>query len=454
MRKYFGTDGIRRIANTELTPELVYKVAKAGAYVLSKHTDHTPTIFIGRDTRISGTLIESAMIAGFLSYGANVKTLGVMPTPAVAYLTRKFKADASVVISASHNTYEFNGVKYFSNKGMKIPDSLEEEIEQVMESGKLEELTACNDKIGVSENREDLLEEYVFFFRKIFEDKLLDVLDDDFRVVIDTANGATSKVAPKVFKALGINYKVINNSPDGININKDCGSTHIENLAKYVVENHFNLGIAYDGDGDRCLCVDENGNILDGDIILAIVSNYLKKNNKLKKDTLVATVMSNLGLKKYCKENGIDFVQTSVGDRYVLESMLENRYNLGGEQSGHIIFLDYNPTGDGILTSLMLIEILLKSKKKASELASIVTIYPQVLVNAKVSGDKKYKYLEDEVIKAKIEEIEKEFADTGRVLIRPSGTEPLVRVMIEGENQDILDKRAHELANLIEERLK
>ena len=454
MRKYFGTDGIRRIANTELTPELVYKVAKAGAYGLSKHTDHTPTIFIGRDTRISGTLIESAMIAGFLSYGANVKTLGVMPTPAVAYLTRKFKADASVVISASHNTYEFNGVKYFSNKGMKIPDSLEEEIEQVMESGKLEELTACNDKIGVSENREDLLEEYVFFFRKIFEDKLLDVLDDDFRVVIDTANGATSKVAPKVFKALGINYEVINNCPDGININKDCGSTHIENLAKYVVENHFNLGIAYDGDGDRCLCVDENGNILDGDIILAIVSNYLKKNNKLKKDTLVATVMSNLGLKKYCKENGIDFVQTSVGDRYVLESMLENGYNLGGEQSGHIIFLDYNPAGDGILTSLMLIEILLKSKKKASELASIVTIYPQVLVNAKVSGDKKYKYLEDEVIKAKIEEIEKEFADTGRVLIRPSGTEPLVRVMIEGENQDILDKRAHELANLIEERLK
>ena len=454
MRKYFGTDGIRRIANTELTPELVYKVAKAGAYVLSKHTDHTPTIFIGRDTRISGTLIESAMIAGFLSYGANVKTLGVMPTPAVAYLTRKFKADASVVISASHNTYEFNGVKYFSNKGMKIPDSLEEEIEQVMESGKLEELTACNDKIGVSENREDLLEEYVFFFRKIFEDKLLDVLDDDFRVVIDTANGATSKVAPKVFKALGINYEVINNCPDGININKDCGSTHIENLAKYVVENHFNLGIAYDGDGDRCLCVDENGNILDGDIILAIVSNYLKNNNMLKKDTLVATVMSNLGLKKYCKENGIDFVQTSVGDRYVLESMLENGYNLGGEQSGHIIFLDYNPTGDGILTSLMLIEILLKSKKKASELASIVTIYPQVLVNAKVSGDKKYKYLEDEVIKAKIEEIEKEFADTGRVLIRPSGTEPLVRVMIEGENQDILDKTAHELAKLIEERLK
>ena len=270
MRKYVGTDGIRRIANTELTPELVYKVAKAGAYVLSKHTEHTPTIFIGRDTRISGTLIESAMIAGFLSYGANVKTLGVIPTPAVAYLTHKFKAYLSVVISASHNTYEFNGVKYFSNKGMKIPDSLEEEIEEIMDSGKIEKLTAINDKIGVSENREDLLEEYVFFFRKIFEDKLLDVLDDNFKVLVDTANGATSAVAPKVFKALGIKYDVINNTPDGININQNCGSTHIENLAKKVVEEGYSLGVAYDGDGDRCLCVDEKGNILTGDHILYI----------------------------------------------------------------------------------------------------------------------------------------------------------------------------------------
>ena len=454
MRKYFGTDGIRRIANTELTPELVYKVAKAGAYVLSKHTEHTPTIFIGRDTRISGTLIESAMIAGFLSYGANVKTLGVMPTPAVAYLTRKFKADASVVISASHNTYEFNGVKYFSNKGMKIPDSLEEEIEEIMDSGKIEELTAINDKIGVSENREDLLEEYVFFFRKIFEDKLLDVLDDNFKVLVDTANGATSAVAPKVFKALGIKYDVINNTPDGININQNCGSTHIENLAKKVVEEGYSLGVAYDGDGDRCLCVDEKGNIMDGDIILAIVSDYLKKEGKLKNNTLVATVMSNLGLKKYCKDNDMQFIQTNVGDRYVLENMLENGYNLGGEQSGHIIFLDYNPTGDGILTSLMLIEILLKSKKRASELASKITIYPQVLVNAKVPSDKKYAYKEDEAIKAAIEKIEEEFSGNGRVLIRPSGTEPLVRVMIEGENQEILDQRAHELAKLIEERLK
>ena len=453
MRKYFGTDGIRRIANTELTPELVYKVAKAGAYVLSKHTDHTPTIFIGRDTRISGTLIEAAMTAGFLSYGANVKTLGVMPTPAVAYLTRKFKADASVVISASHNTFEFNGVKYFSNKGMKIPDSLEEEIEEVMDSGKIEELSAINDKIGVCENREDLSEEYVFFFRKIFEDKLLDILDDNFKVLVDTANGATYKVAEKVFKALGIKYDIINNNPDGININKDCGSTHIENLSKIVVENGYSLGVAYDGDGDRCLCVDEKGNLIDGDIILAIISNYLKEQGRLKNDTLVATVMSNLGLKKYCKDNGISFEETSVGDRYVLENMLANGNNLGGEQSGHIIFLDYNPTGDGILTSLMLIEILLKKEIKASEAASIVKIYPQILVNAKVPSDKKQAYKEDEVIMNKIREIEEEFSGNGRVLIRPSGTEPLVRVMIEGENQEILDKRAHELADLIESRL-
>ena len=453
MRKYFGTDGIRRIANTELTPELVYKVAKAGAYVLSKHTDHTPTIFIGRDTRISGTLIEAAMTAGFLSYGANVKTLGVMPTPAVAYLTRKFKADASVVISASHNTFEFNGVKYFSNKGMKIPDSLEEEIEEVMDSGKIDELSAINDKIGVCENREDLSEEYVFFFRKIFEDKLLDILDDNFKVLVDTANGATYKVAEKVFKALGIKYDIINNTPDGININKDCGSTHIENLSKIVVEKGYSLGVAYDGDGDRCLCVDEKGNLIDGDIILAIISNYLKEQGKLKNDTVVATVMSNLGLKKYCKDNGLTFEETKVGDRYVLENMIANGNNLGGEQSGHIIFLDYNPTGDGILTSLMLIEILLKKKISASQASSIVKIYPQILVNAKVPSDKKQAYKEDEVIMNKIREIEEEFSGNGRVLIRPSGTEPLVRVMIEGENQETLDKRAHELADLIESRL-
>ncbi len=454
MRKYFGTDGIRRIANTELTPELVYKVAKAGAYVLSKHTDHTPTILIGRDTRISGTLIESAMVAGFLSYGANVKLLGVIPTPAVAYLTRKLNADASVVISASHNTFEFNGIKYFSNKGMKIPDSLEEEIEEIMDSGKIDELTAISSKIGVSEYREDLLDEYVYFFRKNFDDNIGRLNKEDFIIGIDTANGATSVVAEKVFKALGIKYRIINNKPDGININENCGSTHLEQLKKFVVENKLKLGVAYDGDGDRCLAVDENGNEIDGDKIMAIISNYLKKNGRLSKDTIVATVMSNLGLHKYARDNGLDLIQTKVGDRYVLEEMLKGGYNLGGEQSGHVILLDYNPTGDGILTSLMLIQAILEEKEATSKTSEIIKLYPQVLINAKVNSDKKYDYENDIEIKEAIDKLEREFAGNGRVLIRPSGTEPLVRVMIEGEEQEYITEKAKEIASLIERKLK
>lgn len=453
MRKYFGTDGIRRIANTDLTPELVYKVAKAGAYVLSKHTNHAPTILIGRDTRLSGTLIESAMTAGFLSYGANVKLLGVIPTPAVAYLTKKLKADASVVISASHNTFEFNGIKFFSNKGMKIPDRLEEEIEEVMESGKLEELTAKNEKIGVSEIREDLIDEYVYFFRKNFDEDIENNNREDFKVLIDTANGATYKVVEKVFTNLGIKYKIINNKPDGININKNCGSTHLEMLQEEVVKGKFNLGIAYDGDGDRCLAVDENGNIIDGDKILAVISNYMKKNGTLNKNALVATVMSNLGLNKYAEKNNIKFIQTNVGDRYVLEQMLKDGYNIGGEQSGHVILLDYNPTGDGILTSLMLIKIILEENKTASEVCNIVKIFPQVLVNAKVDSNKKDMYKNNTEIIQKIESIEKEFSGNGRTLIRPSGTEPLIRVMIEGEDINEITKRAKELVKLIEEKL-
>lgn len=450
LRRYFGTDGIRRIANTELTPELVYKVAKAGAYVLAKHTDHAPTILIGRDTRISGTLIESAMVAGFLSFGANVKLLGVIPTPAVAYLTRKLKADAGVVISASHNTYEFNGIKYFSNKGMKIPDTLEEEIEEVMESGKIEELTAIRDKIGISEDATKLAEEYLYFFRKQFDDTLEELITPDFVVGIDAANGATYQIAEKVFQALKIPYRMIGNKPDGININENCGSTHLESLKQFVVENKLSLGVAYDGDGDRCLAVDEKGEEIDGDKLMAIISQSLKKKGKLAKDTIVATVMSNLGLKKYAQNNQLSFIETKVGDRYVLEEMLKNGYNLGGEQSGHVILLDYNPTGDGILTSLMLIQSILEEKKKASEVADIIHLYPQILLNAKVDNDKKYDYEKDEEIKQAIAKLEKEFAGNGRVLIRPSGTEPLVRVMIEGEDQQDITQKAKEMVNFIE----
>ena len=453
MRKYFGTDGIRRIANTELTPELVYKVAKAGAYVLSKHSDHAPTILIGRDTRISGTLIESAMTAGFLSYGANVKLLGVIPTPGVAYLTKKLKADAGVVISASHNTFEFNGIKYFSNKGMKIPDEIEEEIEEILESGDFDKLTACPNKIGVSEYREDLAEEYIFLLRKNFEENIEQNLKPEFSVALDVANGATYKAAENIFTKLGVNYKIINNNPDGININENCGSTHLENLKKYVVENNMSLGIAYDGDGDRCLAVDENGKEIDGDVLLAIFGEYLREKGKLKNDTIVATVMSNLGLNKFSKEHNLTLKQTKVGDRYVLEEMLKNDYNLGGEQSGHIIMLDYNPTGDGILTSLMLIQILLEKNVKTSELCNTINKYPQVLINVKVSPDKKTLYLEDEEIQKEIKAIKEEFKDNGRVVIRASGTEPLIRVMIEGQEQKTIEEKATKLANLIKVKL-
>lgn len=372
------------------------------------------------------------------------------PTPAVAYLTRKLKADASVVISASHNTFEYNGIKYFNNMGMKLLDSMEEEIEEIMDSDKLQDFSAVNEKIGISEYSADLLDEYVYFFRKNFDDSFDNLDKSNFVVGIDAANGATYKVVEKIFNTLGIKYKLISNNPDGVNINDNCGSTHLDNLKKLVKENNLSLGVAYDGDGDRCLAVDELGNELDGDKLLTIISHNLKKKNKLNKDTIVATVMSNLGLNKYSKENNINLIQTKVGDRYVLEEMLKNEYNLGGEQSGHVILKDYNPTGDGILTSLMLIQTILEEKKSASELSSMLKLYPQILINAKVSNEKKYEFDTNIEIKEEIEKLEKEFNGNGRVLIRASGTEPLVRVMIEGEDQEYITKKAEKIAKLIE----
>lgn len=453
MRKYFGTDGIRSVANTELTPELAYRVAKAGAYVLAKHSDHRPVILIGRDTRISGTLIESSMISGFLSYGADVKLLGVMPTPAVAYLTKKLEADSGVVISASHNTYEFNGIKFFSNKGMKLSDEIEEEIEEMMDSGRLGELNAASDKIGVAENREDLMLEYIEMLIGIFSEGIKKYDRDDFVVGIDVSNGATYKAAKEVFERLGVKHTIINNEPDGININEKCGSTHLEGIQKFVVDNKLSLGVAYDGDGDRCLIIDDLGNLVDGDMLLAVFAKYLREKGKLKKDTIVATIMSNMGLGKFAKENNFTLAQTKVGDRYVLEEMIKEGYNIGGEQSGHIILLDYNPTGDGILTSLMLIQILLEKNIPISELCGIMKSYPQVVVNAKVSNDKKSGYESNERIKKAIEELTKEFVDNGRVVIRPSGTEPVIRVMIEGEDKQYIDEKAKELAKILEEEL-
>ena len=319
--------------------------------------------------------------------------------------------------------------------------------------GKIDELNAVHNKIGISEDGTDLIDEYIFLFRKIFEDNIEKYIREDFVVGIDVANGATYKVAENVFKKLGIKYKIINNNPNGININENCGSTHLEGLKKFVLENKLSLGIAYDGDGDRCLAIDEKGNEINGDVLLAIFSNYLKEKNSLNKNTVVATVMSNLGLNKFGEKNGITIKQTKVGDRYVLEEMLKNGYNLGGEQSGHIIMLDYNPTGDGILTSLMLIQIILEKNISASELSKIIDIYPQVLLNAKVSNSKKKDYAEDAKIKEKVQEVDKEFSNEGRVLIRESGTEPLIRVMIEGKNQELITQKAKELVEIIEDRL-
>ena len=451
MKKYFGTDGIRGIANKDITPIMAFNIAKAGANVLAKHSNNVPTILIGRDTRISGELIESAMIAGFLSCGANVKTLGVVPTPTVAYLTRTIPADAGVVISASHNSYEFNGIKFFSNLGMKISDEVEEEIEKLIDDEKaLQELSVINEKIGRVENCEQLVENY----KEMFKDFENMKVSSDFKVAIDTANGATYKVAEDVFKSLGINYHIINNEPNGININKDCGSTHLEGLKKYVVENNMSIGIAYDGDGDRCLAVDEKGNTIDGDVFLAVISMYLQEKGMLKKNTIVGTVMSNLGLNRFAEQHNMELKQTKVGDRYVLEEMLKEGYNLGGEQSGHMILLDYNPTGDGILTSLMFIKILLEKSLKTSDVWGIIKKYPQILINATVDSSKKYDYNSNKDINEAITKLEQEFMGQGRVLIRPSGTEPLVRVMIEGEDIDYITQKAKQIAILIEEKLR
>ncbi|MCL2382704.1 MAG: phosphoglucosamine mutase [Oscillospiraceae bacterium] len=455
MRKYFGTDGIRSIANTELTPELVYRVAKAGAYVLAKNSNHIPTILIGRDTRISGKLIEAAMCAGFLSYGANVKLLGVMPTPAVAYLTKKLNADASVVISASHNSYEFNGIKFFSNLGMKLADEIEEEIEEIMDNPeKMAELSAKDDKIGVYENSEDLLEEYIDLLERNFGDSIKKYSNESFKVALDAAHGATYEVAEKVFSRLGINYTIINNAPDGININDNCGSTHMEELREHVMKNNMSLGIAYDGDGDRCLAIDEKGNDIDGDQMIAVFAKYLSEKGKLAQDTLVTTVMSNMGLNKFANQNNLTLKQTKVGDRYVLEEMLKGGYSIGGEQSGHVIMQEYNPTGDGILTSLMLIQIMLEKNIPVSELCDIITIFPQTLVNVRISNSKKSELNSNEKITAAAKALSEELGDSGRLLLRPSGTEPLVRVMIEGEDAEDIEKKAKEMAALIEEELK
>ena len=448
MSRMFGTDGVRGIANTELTADLAYSLGRAGAYVLTEGT-HKPKILVAKDTRISGDMLEAALVAGILSVGAEAVILGVVPTPAVAHLTRQYKADAGVMISASHNPVEYNGIKFFDGKGYKLSDSLEDQIQAVIESGFEGVPSPVGGDVGRSYTEETALREYIDYSLSTIKTDL-----KGLRVALDCANGAAYKAAVKAFRALGARVYVINDNPDGNNINENCGSTHMEELMDYVVRKQCDIGFAFDGDADRCLAVDEKGNMINGDFLLTICAKALKESGKLNDDTLVVTVMSNLGLDIAAKREGVNLVKTKVGDRYVLEEMLKDGFNLGGEQSGHVILLDYNPTGDGILTSLMLIKSILEEGKKASELGETVKLYPQVLINSKVNANKKYDYDKDKDIKNAIEKLEKEFAGNGRVLIRPSGTEPLVRVMIEGEDQEYITKKAKEIAKLIEEKLK
>lgn len=448
MGRMFGTDGVRGIANKDLTSEMAYNLGRAGAYVLTEGA-HKPKILVGKDTRISGDMLESALVAGILSVGAEAIILGVIPTPAVAHLTRKYGADAGVMISASHNPVEYNGIKFFDNNGYKLPDELEDEIQGVIESGFEGVPSPIGGDIGKAQVEVGALDDYIDFAKETIAVNLRGL-----KVALDCANGAVYKAAVRAFRELEAEVYIINDNPDGTNINEKCGSTHPEELMDYVVRKGCDVGFAFDGDADRCLAVDEKGNLVNGDFILALCGKHLKEINRLKDNTVVVTVMSNLGLDIAFKEMGINCLKTKVGDRYVLEEMIKGNYVLGGEQSGHIIFSKYNSTGDGLVTALQIASIVKKNKKPLSELCSIMKQLPQTLVNAVVPNEKKNIYLEDKEIVEEIQRIESILDGRGRVLIRPSGTEPLVRVMLEGENQEEIDKLAHNLADMILEKVK
>ncbi|MDE5597237.1 MAG: phosphoglucosamine mutase [Lachnospiraceae bacterium] len=445
MSRLFGTDGVRGVANEELTPQLAMQLGQAGAYVLSRENEHKPTIMVGCDTRISGDMLANALMAGACSVGANAVYVGVVPTPAVAYLTRKYKVDAGVVISASHNTVEFNGIKFFDGNGYKLPDSLEDEIEALIRNGMQGIKFPIGAGVGKIKYRTDAREEYINHAIQSVKVEL-----QGMKIVVDCAEGASFYTSVEALKESGAEIVAIHNNPDGTNINANCGSTHMQELQARVVYEKANLGLAFDGDADRLLAVDENGKIVDGDQIMAIVGCHMKEQGKLKHDTIVATVMSNLGFFLMGEKNNIHMEQTKVGDRYVLERMREIGASLGGEQSGHVIFLDENTTGDGLLSALHLLQVVVETKKPLSELAKVMEVMPQALVNAKVPNHKKEHYMDYPEIADAIAELDKKFAGEGRVLIRPSGTEPLVRVMIEGKDQKMIETEAKKLAELIQ----
>ncbi|MDE5679170.1 MAG: phosphoglucosamine mutase [Lachnospiraceae bacterium] len=446
MGRLFGTDGVRGIANEELTPLLAMQLGQAGAYVLTKEKEHKPTMMVGCDTRISGDMLANALMAGACSVGANCVYVGVIPTPAIAYLTKKYKVDAGVVISASHNPVEFNGIKFFNGNGYKLPDELEDEIEALIRCNMQGVKFPTGSGVGKIKYRTDAKEEYINHAIQSVAVEL-----KGMKIVADCAEGASYYTSVEALKELGAEVVAIHNNPDGTNINANCGSTHMEELQARVVYEKANIGLAFDGDADRLLAVDETGKIVDGDQIMAIVGNHMKREGRLKKDTIVATVMSNLGFFLMAERNGITAEQTKVGDRYVLERMREIGASLGGEQSGHVIFLDENTTGDGLLSALHLLQVMVETGKPLSELSEVMEVLPQALVNAKVANHKKEHYLEYPEVAEAVEKLTEKFAGEGRVLIRPSGTEPLVRVMIEGKNKELIQAEAERLASLIQD---
>lgn len=449
MGRLFGTDGARGVANTELTIELAMNIGKAAAMVLTDNTSGKhPKVLIGKDTRISSDMLEGALIAGLCSVGADVVLLGAVPTPTVAYLVKKYHADAGIMISASHNPFEFNGIKIFSGDGYKLPDALEEEIEAIVIDHAKPYPQPTGDGLGRVTRSETAIDDYIEHIVETVAYRL-----DGMRIAIDCSNGSSAVTAEKLFTKLGAECHMLADKPDGININNNCGSTHMDGLKKFVVENKLDLGVAFDGDADRCLAVDENGNMIDGDFIMAICALDLASRNKLSKRTAVGTVMSNMGFGRFCADNNLKFVSTDVGDRYVLEAMLREGYNFGGEQSGHVIFLDYATTGDGQLTAAQLLSLINRREAKLSSISTLMTRYPQILINVKVTPEGKIGFYKNQAIKDKIEQVRTELGDDGRILVRMSGTEPLVRVMLEGLDKALIERLANETADLIKEKI-
>lgn len=449
MGRIFGTDGVRGIANSELSCELAMQIGRAAATVLIEELhSKRPRVLIGKDTRASSDMLESAISAGLCSVGADVLSVGVVPTPAVAYLVCEYGYDAGIMISASHNPCEYNGIKIFQSNGYKLPDSLEDEIEQIILDDIRRPPVAIGGAVGKVAKSETAVRDYINHLISAAE-----VSFNGYKIAVDCANGSSSVSAQEVFTRLGAECIVINCDPDGVNINRDCGSTHISQLQKCVIENGCDLGFAFDGDADRMLAIDHTGELVDGDRAVAVCAKAMKEHGELKDNTAVVTVMSNMGFFKFCENNGIKCEKTKVGDRYVLENMLKNGYSIGGEQSGHIIFLKHATTGDGQLSAIMLMSVVKQTGKTLKELADEMETYPQVLMNVTVSNYGKVRFEKDREIKNAIAAAEKELSQDGRILVRVSGTEPLVRVMLEGKDTDKIRELGESVSEVIRERL-